>query len=262
VIFITLIRKNKEAGRILSVPDLKKGKKLYEGTGDRAGSTVRVNKKLKAVSPHAYACIRGTLLTNAQNQNEGCPEKTILLDRDLIHTRIVLETPQKYLEKAKLSSLLVHEKAHELLLEKAAASAAGNGQTATDQPYWDARAQAITEDAHEQVYDLQSQVVDAENLRMKKQKFLKNGKPNQDVQPQDRENAQQGLEKFSEELHVRGGGTRVGRVLQTAMGRNPRDAVSLNPLQRRRLQPRPAQNLRYRISPNHFSHLSRPPSPT
>jgi hypothetical protein len=131
---ITLIRKNKEAGRILSVPDLKKGKKLYEGTGDRAGSTVRVNKKLKAVSPHAYACIRGTLLTNAQNQNEGCPEKTILLDRDLIHTRIVLETPQKYLEKAKLSSLLVHEKAHELLLEKAAASAAGKGQTATDQP--------------------------------------------------------------------------------------------------------------------------------
>jgi hypothetical protein len=208
---IALIRANRDAGRILSVPDLKKGKKLYEGTGDSAGHTV-VNERNKAiaVSPHAYACIRGTLLTNAQGQREGCPEGTVLIDRDLIHTRIVLEEPKNYLDKAKLSSLLVHEKAHELLLTKAGQSAVNQGLTTNDPMYWDTRAQVITEASHEIVYDLQSKVVDAEKKRMRKYKFLKNGKTNQNVQPQDFENADGKMEAFSDELHVRGGGTRAG----------------------------------------------------
>jgi len=224
---IDLIKANLDNNRILAVPHLREGYKrtehghndtvypLAEGVGDRAGTTITK----PFIHPHAYACIRGTLLVNwagpgglyaTAPEHAHCPEGTILIDAKYINARQietngVLRKPTDYLDKAVLASLLAHEKAHELFLKKVGEKATSLGVVADSDDYFDARDQVIDEKTHKLVYDFQKQIVDAEKNNIKTYNYPDNN----NIPVQDKENAQGKLEEFSKGLDFGTKGTQL-----------------------------------------------------
>jgi hypothetical protein len=216
---IELIKTNRDGKRILAVKGLIKGVTVkdhsthadktvppyYEGKAD--GRT-----EAKGRGPHAAACLKGTVLLafpagevdtkHLERYKRYCPEGYILIDERWINEKkISLKTPGDYVAKAMLASLLVHEKTHELFLSRVTKEAEGLG-VKEDNPEWSkAREQAISEEAHLKVYDLQSQVVEAEKQSMDSYKY-----PSESgVQPADKENGKTKLDQLLDELKSRAG---------------------------------------------------------